>query len=369
MSSTNLWLRARDVRALLPRRSRMQATMARVVATLLFAAQLSPGLARAEAPASEPMPFSFAELWAASPLQPAPPQTFIASDGLRLAYRSYLPAGAPKAVMVFYHGAGLHSGAGYQYLGRQLSEKYGIAVLMPDLRGHGESDGPRGDAPDTAQIWRDVAAMLGQARSQFNGVPLYLGGHSAGSALILNYMANYNDSTIAGLALLAPSLGPAAGTDRASDVPFAVPNSAVFIAHALSGGALFGHSRAIALNYPAPVLARDSKLLTGYTANMAWSIVPRVPGELRPAGADALRQQLGKLKAFGLWIGSDDEVFDAARVTALANGAGTSDSRSVELIPATNHMSILLNASDLIGPWLSKQIRIYRGSGRAIAAQ
>ena len=211
--------------------------------------------------------------------------------------------------------------------------------------------------------------MLERVRSQFRGVPLYLGGHSAGSALVLNYMANFSDNSVDGLALLAPSLGPAAGTDRASEVPFAVPNNAVFIAHTLTGGTLFGHSRAIELKYPASVLARDNKLLSGYSANMAWSIVPRVPGELRPASADALRQQLGKLKSFGLWIGSDDEVFDAVRVTALANGAGEPGRHSVELIPAVNHMSILIDAGDLIGLWLQRRMALAGNTGGAIAMQ
>lgn len=343
------------------------ARLASVAALVACSMQMTSTPALADA--SEPMPFSFAELWAAPPLQPAALQTFTASDGEWLAYRVYLPARAPSAVLVFYHGAGLHSGAGYQYLGRQLSEKYGIAVFMPDVRGHGESGGARGDAPDTAQIWRDVASMLERVRSQFRGVPLYLGGHSAGSALVLNYMANFSDNSVDGLALLAPSLGPAAGTDRASEVPFAVPNSAVFIAHTLTGGTLFGHSRAIELKYPASVLARDNKLLSGYSANMAWSIVPRVPGELRPASADALRQQLGKLKSFGLWIGSDDEVFDAVRVTALANGAGEPGRHSVELIPAVNHMSILIDAGDLIGLWLQRRMALAGNTGGAIAVQ
>ncbi|MEC0174123.1 hypothetical protein P4H83_04455 [Paenibacillus favisporus] len=49
-------------------------------------------------------------------------------------------------MVLFYHGSGANSGAGYEPIGEQLSQNYGIAAFLPDIRGHGLSDGPRGDA-------------------------------------------------------------------------------------------------------------------------------------------------------------------------------------------------------------------------------
>ncbi|WP_208837170.1 hypothetical protein [Paenibacillus cellulositrophicus] len=42
-----------------------------------------------------------------------------ATDRLRLAYRSYIPD-HPKAMVLFYHGSGANSGAGYEPIGEEL---------------------------------------------------------------------------------------------------------------------------------------------------------------------------------------------------------------------------------------------------------
>lgn len=39
-------------------------------------------------------------------------QYLAATDGVRLAYRAYIPA-SPVAIVIFYHGSGANSGAGY----------------------------------------------------------------------------------------------------------------------------------------------------------------------------------------------------------------------------------------------------------------
>lgn len=339
---------------------------AAILAAMLFCTlYTAPRLAQAAA--AEPVPFSFAELWAAPARQIPAPQYLPASDGVRLAYRAYLPAQSPKAVLVFYHGAGLHSAAGYQHLGQQLSELHGIAVFTPDIRGHGESDGPRGDAPNIAQVGRDAASMLELVRKQYAGVPVFLGGHSAGSALTLNYSFNSKDLGIEGLVLVAPSFGPDAKTDRPASSPFAKTNMGVLIPHAMSRGALLGHSRALQFNYPSSVLARDSEVVTAYTANMAWAIVPRLAGEIRPAGPEGIKRMLSDAESFGLWIGDEDEVFDARRVIELGNAAADPEFCRVETLPATNHMSILLQAGKSIGAWLEARVAQI-ASARQIAA-
>lgn len=374
MSGKDEQQHTRATRTLLPRGGncnlsviRMRGKATALAAILFGTIQIWPGSALADGGAVEPMPFSFAELWAA-PAQPIPATQFLpASDGVRLAYRAYLPAQAPKAVLVFYHGAGLHGAAGYQHLARQLSELHGIAVVTPDIRGHGESDGPRGDAPNVAQVGRDVASMLELVRKQYAGVPVFLGGHSAGSALTLNYSFNSKDLGIEGLVLLAPSFGPDAKTDRPVSSPFAKTNLGVLIPHAMSRGALLGHSRALQFSYPSSVLARDAKVVNAYSANMAWAIVPRMAGEMRPAGPEGIKRMLSDAESFGLWIGDEDEVFDARRVAELGNEAADPEFCRVETLPATNHMSILLQAGKSIGPWLEARVAQI-ASARQIAA-
>lgn len=102
---------------------------------------------------SNSSPFSFKELDDAAKDAPAPPEPLFveSTDSVLLAIREYEPKNSPpSAALVFYHGGGAHSGAGYQLLARGLVEDYNLRVFTPDLRGHGASGGPRGDAPNPA---------------------------------------------------------------------------------------------------------------------------------------------------------------------------------------------------------------------------
>ncbi len=84
--------------------------------------------------------FSLAELESAEQSELATLMSTPASDGVELAFRSYLPKQA-KAVLIFYHGAGAHSGLSYNHLAVGLRDDYEIAVYTPDIRGHGSSGG------------------------------------------------------------------------------------------------------------------------------------------------------------------------------------------------------------------------------------
>ena len=81
----------------------------------------------------------------------------MASDNTKLAYREYVPEEI-SAVLLFYHGGGAHSGvnSGYEHIGNGLSSRFNIAVITPDIRGHGDSEGERGDTPSTEQVFDDV---------------------------------------------------------------------------------------------------------------------------------------------------------------------------------------------------------------------
>ena len=206
--------------------------------------------------------FSFDELQSAKTVELPDPESLTASDGVRLSYRRYIPI-APRAVVLFYHGGGAHSGAGYQFLGSGLQNEFDIAVYMPDIRGHGASEGPRGDTPNRRQVWKDISTFIKHIRAEFPQLPLFLGGHSSGAGLILNYASRPNHEAIENYIFLSPEFGFRSKTARPSlATPFATVNTFPFIINAMSGGLLSGHSRAVRFNYPSELLASEKGLVS-----------------------------------------------------------------------------------------------------------
>ena len=122
-------------------------------------------------------------------------------DGIRLHLRVAHPASPPRGVLVLVHGAGMHSGY-YQPVGRMLASR-GYLVLMPDLRGHGQSEGTRGDIPRPDVYCRDIATIL--RRLQALGLPLVLAAHSGAAAMSVRVLGGDDAPDVAGFAMLAPT--------------------------------------------------------------------------------------------------------------------------------------------------------------------
>jgi alpha-beta hydrolase superfamily lysophospholipase len=292
--------------------------------------------------------FSFQELKEAGRKNLAPVETLEASDGLTLSYRRYVPK-SPQAVLLFYHGGGAHSGVGYQHLGVGLQAQFDVMSYMPDIRGHGFSAGRRGDTPTPKQVWLDVTAFIQHIRAQFPHLPLFLGGHSSGAALILNYLGQTKHEQVNGYVFLSPEFGAREKTARPSHFkPFASVNVPAFVLNIISGGLFCGHYPAVRLNYPDAALKGEPELVTSYTVNMAKALNPF-----------ALHKQFAAIdRPFGLWVGADDELILPDQILAIGNLAKSVRNISqVKSIPNTNHLSILIKAHETIGPWIAGMIR------------
>src|SRR5690606_17039089 len=83
-----------------------------------------------------------------------PQSRFFHSRGLRLHYLDWGNAGAP--VLILVHG-GLEHARVWDQLARQLSADW--QVVVPDLRGHGDSDWSSGGAYAIADMVPDLAAL------------------------------------------------------------------------------------------------------------------------------------------------------------------------------------------------------------------
>ena len=289
---------------------------------------------------------------------PATVTELTASDGERLAVRVYRcpknkQAGKKKASVIFYHGGGAHSGATYQLLGHGLANSsLATTVYTPDLRGHGASGGARGDAPSPEQVWRDIDTVLKfVAETESKETSIFLGGHSSGAGLLLNYITEHEgdldpsiSSRLKGYILVSPQLGYKAEVDRPlqpNTPPFAKVNIPAFIGNAITGW--WGHFHAVQFTYPSEILENDPGMVKSNTVNMANAITPVDPHTQVKATDLPLK----------LWIGKDDELFLADKVASFAAGK---PNLSNSILPNQTHLGIIVDIHSYIEKWIKSQL-------------
>ena len=319
----------------------------RDLATLFFSHRLEKQQQKMEA-------FSFKEIRVAEDKRdPVPLKTVIATDGEKLAVRVYRPAkSTPTAVLLFYHGGGAHSLASYQHIGRGLSEQYDMVVYMPDLRGHGVSGGPRGDSPSSDQMFQDINSVLelieiNEDQRVIPSKQIFLGGHSSGGGLVVNYSAWSNRMTVAGYILVSPELGYLSKTERPGRVDFASVSILPFILHGIFG--IMGHNKAVKFKYPSSILEKDPALVCFNTVNMANAITPTSP-----------KTQFESIELpLGLWVGADDELFSSEAVLKFVEEGKENSNENTcgVLVEGKNHLGILIDIHRLIGPWIQDLVK------------
>ncbi|HSM70116.1 MAG TPA: lysophospholipase [Anaerolineales bacterium] len=101
------------------------------------------------------------------------------------------PEGKPKAVVCLVHGLGEHTGR-FEHVGRALNEA-GYALFGFDLRGHGQSGGPRGHIPSLEVVVSDIHQFVGFQKGNFPDTPVFVYGHSLGGMLALAYAIHHGD--------------------------------------------------------------------------------------------------------------------------------------------------------------------------------
>lgn len=100
----------------------------------------------------------------------------------------------PEHVMCLIHGIGEHAGR-YDRMAADLTA-HGIAVLGMDLRGHGRSEGKRGDTAPREEVLGDIDALLDYAREKYPELPVTLYGHSMGGNIVIDYRARGNKNDV-----------------------------------------------------------------------------------------------------------------------------------------------------------------------------
>lgn len=131
-------------------------------------------------------------------------------DGVRLQSR-WFPSKS-SVTLVFLHGV-LSNSLECLDLCRRLHTETKAEVVALDLRGHGASEGIRGDISYLSQYEDDVADVITAIRQQKGG-QVIVAGHSMGGGIALRYAAAHTSPAVDGYLLFAPHLGSNAPTLR-----------------------------------------------------------------------------------------------------------------------------------------------------------
>jgi alpha-beta hydrolase superfamily lysophospholipase len=125
----------------------------------------------------------------------------VAADGVRLHVQHWLPADAPRAVVLAIHGLNDYAN-GFAAVGAALARD-GIAVVTYDQRGFGRAR-DRGRWPGDAALVADTLFAVRLLREAYSGLPVYLMGESMGAAVAV--LAAVQGAAADGYILLAPAV-------------------------------------------------------------------------------------------------------------------------------------------------------------------
>jgi len=131
----------------------------------------------------------------------------LTADGLRLHVRSHTPDQFVRGTILVIHGGGDHGGR-YPHVAERLGQR-GWRSILPDHRGHGESDGERWDIDRYETYFADLTRVLDHFRQPKEQTVLL--GHSFGGLLAARWAelspfprAAVLTSPLLGLALKVP---------------------------------------------------------------------------------------------------------------------------------------------------------------------
>jgi lysophospholipase len=118
---------------------------------------------------------------------------------------SFVPAGAPRGVVLINHGYAEHCGRYHEVA--HVIVNAGWAAFSYDVRGHGKSPGERGYIERFAIYLDDLAAMQDAARALAAAdAPLVLLGHSHGGLIALRALADERPPRVAAAIVSSPFL-------------------------------------------------------------------------------------------------------------------------------------------------------------------
>jgi len=128
------------------------------------------------------------------------------NDDITFYMQGWEPEGKPKAIICLIHGLGEHTGR-YIHVGKALNDA-GYSLFGFDLRGHGQTGGPRGHFPSLDVVLQDIQQFVEFQKQNHPDSPVFLYGHSLGGLLTIAYALQHgeglNGVIVTGAALRSP---------------------------------------------------------------------------------------------------------------------------------------------------------------------
>lgn len=133
-----------------------------------------------------------------------PKETFTlrSTDNSALFVRKWTPDNISIGVICLVHGLGEHCGR-YDHVAAAFN-KSGFAFVAYDQRGHGKSDGKRGDVHSYDQLLDDLRTVIDQIKKQYDKVPLFLYGHSMGGNVVSSFLLKRDHGDIRAAIITSP---------------------------------------------------------------------------------------------------------------------------------------------------------------------
>jgi alpha-beta hydrolase superfamily lysophospholipase len=136
--------------------------------------------------------------------------TITTNDEVNIFIHAWVPGNAQR-ILLCVQGLGGHGGY-YEELACQLALG-GTIVVAPDLRGHGRSEGARGDSNGFDRYLVDIDTAVTWASTTWPDTPMVMLGESMGASIAIQYVAGgqycAHQIPLAGLVLVSPVLSPA----------------------------------------------------------------------------------------------------------------------------------------------------------------
>jgi acylglycerol lipase len=257
------------------------------------------------------------------------------SDDKVLFLREWEPTVPSKTAIIIFHGITAYSEP-YDSLGSPVADA-GFSVFGFDLRGHGLSDGVRGDYPSKERLVNDVCETIAFVKNQgFSGVILV--GSSLGNLVVLEEALDHCVEHISGLILL--SIG------REIE-PGAFPQMSTGEKLKTIGKMIFSYNRPVMEYKREGIIGKEDPLF-----NFKYS--PRFLNYLN-AQRFMKKYQFPEHLDFPVLvgIGEKDEIFSIETARAFFDEV-PSENKEFQIIPGAKHAETHALCSPALIDWLKK---------------